>query len=195
MRLFLAQFLLCACGLAAVTWFYAHYAAPLLATLVILLVQSTRHLRRWQFRGRPVGVGWTRVICTMVLLQLPACAIQAAQNPRKPCCQNTVQGFRRAALIRQLEQTPGQHLVIVRYGLKHNIHNDWVYNSADIDHSRIVWARETPGQDPAPLLSYFSSRQVWLLEPDSDPPELHPYPPPPSLRSPAPQDPARVVAP
>ena len=194
MRLILAQFLLCSSGLAAVTWFYSHYAAPLLCTLVILLVQSARHLRRWQFRGRPVGVGWTRVICTMVLLLLPACAIQAAHNPRKPCCQNTIQGFQRAALVRQLEQTPGQHLVIVRYALKHNIHNDWVSNSADIDQSKIVWARETPGQDLAPLLSYFSSRHIWLLEPDSDPPELY-LDPSPSLPSPALQDPAHVVSP
>ena len=194
MRLILVQFLLCACGLAAVTWFYSHYAAPLLCTLVILLVQSARRLRRWQFRGRPVGVGWTRLIFTMVLLQLPACAIQAAHNPRRPCCQNTIQGFQRAALVRQLQQTPGQHLVIVRYALQHNIHNDWVYNSADIDHSRIVWARETPGQDLTPLLSYFSSRHVWLLEPDSDPPALYPYQSP-SLSSPAVQDPSRFVAP
>jgi hypothetical protein len=193
MRFVLVQFLLCACGIAAVTWFYSHYAAPLLCTLTILLVQSTRHLRRWQFRGRPVGVGWTRLICTMVLLQLPACAIQAAHNPRRPCCQNTIQGFERADVIRQLEQTPGQHLVIVRYGLKHNIHNDWVYNSADIDHSRIVWARETPGQDLAPLLSYFSSRKVWLLEPDSNPPGLYPYLPPPFLPPLASQDPRHVV--
>jgi hypothetical protein len=73
---------------------------------------------------------------------------------------------------------PGQHLVIVRYGstygVNHDVDHEWVYNSADIDHSKIVWARDM-GPQNAELLQYFSSRQAWLLNGDDPDPQLRPY--------------------
>jgi hypothetical protein len=84
---------------------------------------------------------------------------------------------RRSRIIEQLNAIPGQHLVIVRYSFGHNAHEEWVYNRADIDHSKIVWAREVPGVSMTTLLAYFRNRQVWLLEPDkSAAPNLSPYP-------------------
>ncbi len=53
---------------------------------------------------------------------------------------------------------------------------EWVYNAADIDHSKIVWAREIPGADLAGLFDYFHTRQVWLVEPDLPSPRLTPWP-------------------
>jgi hypothetical protein len=78
-------------------------------------------------------------------------------------------------LVQKLDSLPGEHLVIVHYGPNHNVHHEWVYNAADIDRSKIVWARDIPGQDFQPLLNYFKNREVWLLEPDQSPPALRPY--------------------
>ena len=41
----------------------------------------------------------------------------------------------------RLDKEPRKLLVFVRYGPHHYIHNEWVYNDADIDQSRIVWGR------------------------------------------------------
>ena len=84
--------------------------------------------------------------------------------------------IRRGQIVKQLESRPGDDLVIVRYSPEHNPHHEWVYNAADIDHSKIVWAREIPGLDLAPLLDYFRGRKVWVIEPDSSNIQLQPYP-------------------
>jgi hypothetical protein len=63
----------------------------------------------------------------------------------------------------------------VRYSQSHNVLTEWVYNRADIDQAKIIWAREIPGVDLGPLLNYFRGRHVWLVEPDTSPPHIAPY--------------------
>jgi hypothetical protein len=104
--------------------------------------------------------------------------LRVVDEPKTPCCHDTPHNWARAEIVRQLESTPGQHLVIVRYGAFHNIHAEWVANAADIDASRIVWAREIAGLDLAPLLAYYRGRNVWIIEPDEILPRLYPYVPP-----------------
>jgi hypothetical protein len=54
--------------------------------------------------------------------------------------------------------------------------HEWVYNAADIDAAKIVWVREIPGQDIKPLLNYYRDRKIWLVDADTSPPRLQPYP-------------------
>ena len=82
----------------------------------------------------------------------------------------------RKTVVQKLERQVGRQLVMVRYTKEHSPHQEWVYNRADIDSSPIVWAREMgPAQDRA-FLEYFHDRRAWLLQPDSSPPRLAPYP-------------------
>ena len=82
----------------------------------------------------------------------------------------------RASMLSTLEHLPGEHLVLVRYSANHNFDVEWVYNAADIDASKVVWARDMDEQDNQELLQYFKNRRVWLVEPDQSPPKLSPYP-------------------
>jgi hypothetical protein len=61
----------------------------------------------------------------------------------------------------------GKHLLIVRYGLRHDPGDEWVHNDAGIDASPVVWARELDRDDNAELIRYFGDRSVWLVEPDT----------------------------
>jgi hypothetical protein len=100
----------------------------------------------------------------------------------------------RIAVNRQLEAIPGRLLVFVGYYPQHHFQEEWVYNGADIDTSRVVWARDLGAAENEKLLAYFPGRAAWLLEPDFRPPRLTPYlspvgqapspaePHPPSLR-------------
>jgi hypothetical protein len=78
----------------------------------------------------------------------------------------------------KLSAFAGKQLAIVRYTAGHSVVDDWVYNAADIDGARVVWAREMNGTANLQLLKYYSDRQAWLVEPDRDPPGISPYPVP-----------------
>lgn len=84
---------------------------------------------------------------------------------------------RRAAVIARL--SGGKQLVFVRYSPRHIFQDEWVYNDADIDRSRIVWARDLGSAENEKLRRYYPDRTAWLLEPDYPVPVLSPYVPPP----------------
>jgi hypothetical protein len=164
-------------GLSPVTWTLPHYAAPLLGFLYLLLLQGMRHLRLWNWRGQPVGLSLVRavpLICVaMVVLRVAAVAAHAPIEPPWPRG-----NLERARLVRQLGSYPGGQLVIVRYGPLHIVDEEWVYNAADIDRAKVVWARGMTGAEDQHLIQYFSGRRVWLLQPDAAHPQLEPYPRP-----------------
>ncbi len=82
---------------------------------------------------------------------------------------------RRIEVKRRLAAISGQLLVFVHYSPRHIYQNEWVWNEADIDSSRIVYARDLgPGEDEK-LIRYYPNRKVWLLEPDGPVPQLSPY--------------------
>jgi len=83
--------------------------------------------------------------------------------------------FERGRIFAQLKAVPGNHLVIVRYGPEHDIwYNEWVYNEADIDHAKVVWARDMGPVKNKELIEYFRDRHVWLVEADETPPRVLP---------------------
>ena len=49
----------------------------------------------------------------------------------------------------------------MRYGSQ--LYREWVYNEANIDGAKVVWAREMDTAHNRKLLEYFADRCVWLL--------------------------------
>jgi len=118
-----------------------------------------------------VGVAFSRAVFLLTVLLAPFHPLDEPLERHPP------EGIQfRAQFESQLNSSPGEHLLIVRYSPEHNSDREWVYNAADIDHAKIVWAREIPGVNIHPLLDYFHGRRVWLVEPDAAPPRITPYP-------------------
>ena len=90
----------------------------------------------------------------------------------------------RADLAKIFESMPRKQLVVVRYSPSHVPSEEWVYNRADIDAAKVVWARDADNGNDADLLRYFADRTIWLLEPDENNPKLSPYSPNCTSRSP-----------
>ncbi len=171
MRIPLIAGLLFLLSLSTETWTMPHYFAPAAGLLYLILVQCLRHLRLWRRRHGETGAALVRgimvIACAMIVLRVAAAAAQARIEPAWPRG-----NLDRVEITRRLERIPGRHLVIVRYGPHHDVDWEWVYNSADIDGSRIVWARDMGEQDNQELLTYFKDRTVWQLNGDDSPPRL-----------------------
>jgi hypothetical protein len=174
-RWLLGEALICLLGLFAVTWSLPHYAAPAFCVFYAVLVQALRHLRVLRFHGRRVGLGVTRAVVVLLVFQIATAIPERLHHPN---AWFSVGGNEDRALVsRKLNRTPGKHLVLVRYGENHNVDIEWVYNDADIDGSKVVWAREMDPEQNAKLLAYYRHRHVWLVEPEGNPVALIPYSP------------------
>lgn len=161
-------------AVAQETFFWDHYFSPATGLIYIVVLQAMRHLRFWRWRGRSVGVFLVRAVpavcCAMVVLRVTAVLAEARIEPVYPRG-----NLERAAIEHQLEESSGRHLVLVRYEAIHIPQHEWVYNLANIDEQKVVWARDMGDAANQELLHYFGQRHVWLLDPDASPPKLEPY--------------------
>jgi hypothetical protein len=71
--------------------------------------------------------------------------------------------FQRARIQLELEARGGKHLVVVGYPARDVPSQEWVYNKADIDNSKIVWARDMGYLRNLDLLEHYPDRQVWYV--------------------------------
>lgn len=160
------------------TWFDLHYIAPATGLIYALILQCMRHLYVWTRRGRRVGRQLVRTIplvcLLMVVVRLSAAPLNFSAGAISPAAGESF-GMKRARVVKQLEAAGGRHLVVVRYGKTHEAAEEWVYNEADIERARIVWAREMDAAHNRALVEHFKERHIWLLEPDGDAPKLSPY--------------------
>jgi hypothetical protein len=170
-------------GLATEVFFLPHYAAPVTGIILAMVVLSLRRLRSWQWRGKPSGVFLTRalpLLCVLlVLLRAAAAPLHITLTPDWPATWYNLPPAmtERARVLETLTGTTGQHLVFVRYQSPSPSVYDWVYNAADIDQSKVVWARDMgPGKN-ADLMRYYTDRTAWLVEPDVPSSALRPYQP------------------
>jgi len=161
-------------GFAVQTWSLPHYFSPATGALYILLLQGIRHLWHWYPGQRPMGRALVRAVpvlaCAMILLRITAAAMHVHIEPAWPRG-----NLDRAQVAAEISRIPGKQLVLVSYGSHHNVDWEWVWNDADVDGSKVVWARDMDTTGNQELLRYFSDRTVWFLKPDDNSPQPLPY--------------------
>jgi len=166
--------IMCFAGALLSMFYAAHYLAPIAGVIVAVIVQGMRHLRAWRWEGKPSGLFLVRAIILICVATMPLQIRALTARYAEPDAWHSM-GPQRAKLVEELGSLPGKHLVLVRYRTDHDLLIEWVYNEADIDNSRVIWARDMGQPANQELLRYFKDRRVWLLEPDEKPVKLSPY--------------------
>jgi hypothetical protein len=140
---------------------YPHYLAPATGAVLAIVVQGVRRLRLTR-----LGFGFAAMIPLILAATLvvrPFAEYKSLAHILSWCCLEPVK-MDRGAMQAKLESLRGQHLVIVHYGKDHSFAREWVYNRADIDGAKVVWARDM-GPENDELKTYFAGRKVWEIEP------------------------------
>src|SRR5579871_159267 len=147
-------------ALYAVVWSNAHYAAPATCLIYALIVQSLRHLRTMRAGKFAWGQALARACVVALIVNTAVAAANRECDPLYWTCSGDQS---RTLVLQKLQALPGKHLVMVRYNDEDlSVHDEWVFNGADIDGSKILWARELDQAQNERLFAYFKDRQVWL---------------------------------
>lgn len=171
--------LLFALGTNFYPYFYSHYIAALTPVFVMIAVVGLDRISNLSGRLRGADAAQLIVVLcishfvfwyglhlvseTKVSSALRKYETWDAINHGDPEGRISVSG--------QLSRVTGKQLVFVHYSPRHTF-NEWVHNAADIDNSRIVWARDLGAEENEKLRGYYPDRTAWMLEPDVHPPRL-----------------------
>jgi hypothetical protein len=155
----------------------AHYAAPIECAMLAITLYGLRLLRA-ATRGKPV-LG--RAIVQAIVLVFCCCCLGAligeAWDPyHMRFLLEMPATLDRSRLRAELEAMPGEHLVIVHNRRSSLGLYDWVYNMPDIDHAKIIWARDMEMGGNAELLRFYPNRHAWFVDQDDGVMRLTPYP-------------------
>ena len=153
------------------TWYFPHYGAPLIACLLVAQIYV-----QWLLARSKLGLARLGRIAAVTLALTPFASRTFLRtttalftNPGFHYVGTNIGDFfetsRRQLITRKLEALPGWHVVIVRRSPKRSNY-EWVYNSANIDQQKIIWAQDLGPAKNQSLFDYYNGRQFWLLEPD-----------------------------
>jgi hypothetical protein len=151
---------------------------------VLVSVVGLRQFSRVRIRNAPIGVEIALVLIVLCLAEFAGWyGMHLFESPSLyPVLRyetwdsiNHESPQRRIEVRRQLAAVEGQLLVFVRYSAHHIYQDEWVWNDADIDRSRIVYARDLGPEEDAELMRYYPTRKVLLLEPDGTVPQIGAY--------------------
>ena len=168
--LLVAGFLLVA--IFPLSGFQVHYVAPIAGLLYVRFLQTLSRLNGWRPSGKSLGPIVAAVFTALFVYQFALSFFVLFRLG----VEVSPFALARARMAQHLAEMPGPQLVLVRYAPDHRVHDEWVWNRADIDKSQTVWARAMDPAQDAELLRYYPGRRAWLLEPDQDPIKLVPYP-------------------
>jgi hypothetical protein len=155
-----------------------HYIAPATAVIAAILVECVRHMRASRVRlGGALLASMAAVLVLRIAAQDLHLPYSQDINFQSWCCR--VEGnLNKSRISARLEQMPGAHLVFVKAKTDERNLFQWIYNSADIDASRVVWARDLGEAPNAQLATYYGgSRTVWMVDPNVEPATIIRYQP------------------
>jgi hypothetical protein len=152
---------------ANVYWWHPHYSAPLFPLLYILVGHALWTLGRvCRFRlgirewvpMMLVGLACGWALATDGLAALDGYRAARAHGPAGETSRHIGS---RSDVQRLLQQEPGRHLVFVHYDENYSVHDEWVYNAAEMNSAPIIFAHDLGPEKNERLIEHYPDRRVW----------------------------------
>jgi hypothetical protein len=136
---------------------WPHYFAPAASMFIVCATFGLR--RMWS--AHPAGKGLAIGAVAGLVATIASGFLPAMQN------HEPIFGQVREETIRDIRRVKGRHLVFVEYSPQSNPFCDWVFNGADIDSQRIIWAMSLGEGKDAALIAKYPDRNVWVYDADA----------------------------
>ena len=137
------------------SWAFPHYFAPIACLFYVLQISG---LRSWQLLSKRNRL-FSIVVPTVTIYSI-ACLVTISFLLCKPVTRS-----KRIQIEQRLWADSNKHLVFVDYSNFSNVHAEFVYNRADIDNAKIVWAHKLTLKENEELISYYGdTRRVWFWD-------------------------------
>jgi hypothetical protein len=174
-RLCAAILIVVVLGQSIVWWWIPHYTAPVVPLVVGAVVLTLARQTRGNPMARAMG---PPVVALLAILYVSMPALLAlAQNlyghtgdaSERSGETPALTALTKADVVRQLEAQEGSHLVFVSYEDDGPAGDcEWVYNGADLNTARIVFAHDLGDAKNAALIASYPDRRAWHVSVTKD---------------------------
>ncbi len=149
-------------GVLTVAYDLPHYVAPAAPWIVALCVGGLRAIA--SARALRPGRRGQALVMAVLALACAECVTRGARRARPE------QAFERerARIEQELTRVGRRSIVIVHYEVGHNVHDDWVFNRADLTAAPVIWARDHGEAARERLRACYPERAGYLLSVGAD---------------------------
>jgi hypothetical protein len=139
---------------------FVHYVAPLISVLIVLSFVVLCRLSR--MRGTdPFAAKAISAVLLTAMLAWPVIQMARALTGSDVTLYRPQSRMDRYNIEQQITNTPGRHVIVVRYGRNRDF--EWVYNGATIDAQRVIWAHDLGDERDRALMDYYPGRRFWRV--------------------------------
>jgi hypothetical protein len=135
------------------------YGMPVLPMAILVMVWGARRLVRW--RGGDSAEGWRFASALTVTYALSLLAVVPFRAQYLPGWANSHKAYH--IVESELAKVEGNLVVVVQYDEPALLKMEYVHNAADIDASRVVFARDMGEEKNKELFQYYADRKVVYL--------------------------------
>ena len=171
-----------------------HYAASLTCLFFLLVAEGFRQFAvlgkiKEEFnKSITVGLLTVLVLASFLYSQvvLPESVIAfTGENTTTPqitfdkAIKLTIPGratFLKAEIEQSAEKLPNKYLAIVSFDAGYSFHDEIVYNKANIENSKLIWAYDLGAEKNEALLSYYKDRKILVIKVSDSQLEINPLP-------------------
>lgn len=153
-----------------IPWTIPQYVSPIIPIAILLSCFSLKRIQRMWLglittkANRSFPATWTIGLILLGWNVFLTASIAWDRLSRSPGWEETW-AERRVQILDQLSSSPGPDLVLVRYPKEHDIVNqEWVFNEANVEATKVLWARSDRGPLDQKVRAAYPDRKVWSLE-------------------------------
>lgn len=185
------------CMSIAAFWDLYHYAAPITCCFYILLVEG---FRRFTDLVKRDGKKSQKTFAYILIVVLIGAALAYPQLVEPTFANNNYSNqinssmqtltldkpstsaiperatFFKVGLEKVIEKLPNKYIALVSYDSGYSVFDEVVYNKADIENSKLIWAYDLGEEKNAALLNYYKSRKVLRVKISGSQIEIIPQP-------------------